>query len=208
MAHAEASLETVPQRTLERTLLRFLALVGPGLAIFLALVACARNVPRSELHGTVLDPPRPAAQFTLPATYGGTFSLASARGHLVVLYFGFTHCKDVCPQTLAHISEAIKKARFPSARSIFVTIDPERDTAVAEREFITRSAVRAIGVTGSREQLQPIWRAYGVAAQPQKDDIAHSDYIYLIDGDGDLREILHADVPIADLSHDMRFLSP
>ena len=191
-------------------LLRFLALTGRALIITFSLgfAACAHSAPpRSELHGTVLDPPRTAPQFTLPATHGGVFSLASAHGHLTVLYFGFTHCKDVCPQTLAHINAAIKKARLPNARSIFVTVDPERDTIAAEREFIARSAVRAIGVTGSRRTLEPIWKAYGVSAQPQKDDIAHSDYIYLIDGDGDLREILHADVPIADLAHDMRFLS-
>lgn len=181
--------------------------IALGVAFSLILAACASSVPRSELHGTVLDPPRKARQFVLPATHGTRFSLASARGHLVVLYFGFTHCKDVCPQTLAHINAAIAKTRLTGVRSIFVTIDPERDTIAAEREFIARSAVRAIGVTGTRKQLEPVWKAYGVSAQPQKDDIAHSDYIYLIDGDGDLREILHADVPIADLAHDMRFLA-
>jgi protein SCO1/2 len=177
------------------------------LAIGLALAGCARKAPRSELHGTVLDPPRPAAQFTLPATHGGTFNLESARGHLVVLYFGFTHCKDVCPQTLAHVNAAIKKAHLPTANCVFITVDPERDSIAVEREFIARSAVRAIGLTGSRRQLAPVWKAYGVSAQRQRDDIAHSDYIYLIDGDGDWREILDADIPIADLAHDMRFLS-
>ena len=194
---------------LKRTLLRFPAIAGRGLffAFALTLAACAHGAPRGGLHGTVLDPPRKAPQFALPATDGGTFSLAGSRGHLTALYFGFTHCKDVCPQTLVHIDAAINEARLPTARSVFITVDPERDTLAAERAFITHSAVRAIGVTGSRRELEPIWRAYGVSAQPQKDDIAHSDYIYLIDGDGDLREILHADVPIADLAHDMRFLS-
>ncbi|HEY8314471.1 MAG TPA: SCO family protein [Candidatus Baltobacteraceae bacterium] len=176
-------------------------------ALCSALVGCGHSIGRDAPHGTVLNPPRPAATFDLPATTGGTFDLAASKGHLVVLYFGFTHCADTCPQTLAHINAALKDARLTEARAVFVTIDPRRDTIAAERAFFAKAAVRAIGVTGTRAQLAPIWKAYGVSVQPQPTDIAHSDYIYAIDAAGRLREVLHADVPVVALAADLRALA-
>jgi protein SCO1/2 len=170
------------------------------------LAACAR-ASSPALHGTAYVPPRPAPEFALPSTVGRTFDLAKARGHLVVLYFGFTHCADVCPQTLAHVDAAIRAAQTPAVRLVFASIDPRRDSIAAERAFFARAAVRAIGVTGTAAQLAPVWKAYGVSIAPQLHDIAHSDYLYLIDPNGSLREVLHADVPIADLTADLRALA-
>ncbi len=169
--------------------------------------ACGHSSSAGGAHGTLLNPSPPAKTFDLPATTGGTFDLAASRGHIVVLYFGFTHCKDTCPLTLSHIDAAIRDARLPTIRAVFVTVDPERDTLGAERAFFARAAVRAIGVTGTRAQLAPLWKAYGVSALRQKNDIAHSDYVYLIDASGRLREVLHAETPVADLTSDMRALA-
>ncbi|MDQ2872865.1 MAG: SCO family protein [Candidatus Eremiobacteraeota bacterium] len=169
--------------------------------------ACAHSSSASGTHGTLLTPAPPAKTFALPATSGRRFDLAQSRGRLVVLYFGFTHCKDTCPLTLTHIDAAIRAAHVPSVRAVFVTVDPQRDTLASERSFFTRSDVRAIGVAGTRAQLAPIWKAYGVSAQRQKHDIAHSDYIYLVDAEGRFREVLHADVSIADLASDLRALA-
>lgn len=177
-----------------------------GLLSCALLAACARTV-SPALHGTVYNPPLPAPHFALASTSGKTFDLAAARGHIVVLYFGFTHCTDTCPQSLAHIDAAISAAHTPAVRVVFVTIDPLRDSIAAERTFLARSAVRATGVTGTSAQLAPIWKAYGVSIVPESHDIAHSDYIYLIGASGRLREVVHADVPIAGLAADLRTLA-
>src|SRR6185437_6559112 len=102
------------------------------LALLLVLSACAQQAP-ANLHGTQLVPPAPAANFTLTDQDGKTFALAQARGQGVALYFGFTHCKDICPQTLALLGKARTKAGIAPAqlRIVMITVDPKRDSPEA-----------------------------------------------------------------------------
>ena len=153
-----------------------------------------------------LDPPRPAPDFTLTDQNGGPFTLARTRGQAVALYFGFTHCKDTCPQTLALLGKARSNAglRPSQARIVMITIDPQRDSPQALREFFKRIGVQATGLTGSRASLEAVYKAYGVGVQPQKNDILHTDMIYIIDPSGRIRETLAPQSPLKDVAADLR----
>lgn len=175
------------------------------LAVLLVLAACAPQAPRN-LHGTQLAPPQPAANFTLTDQNGKAFSLAQTHGQAVALYFGFTHCKDVCPQTLALLGKAREKAHVPAAREriVMISVDPQRDTPAALRAFFRRIGVEATGLTGTRAQLRQVYRAYGIAVERQKHDIAHSDVIFLIDPNGRIVETLPPEAPLKDVAADLR----
>ncbi len=85
-----------------------------------------------------------------------------------------------------------------------VSVDPQRDSPRALQRFFQRIGVQAIGLTGSPIALAPVYRAYGVAVQPQRGDIAHSDYVYVLDGQGRMLEILEPATPLNAVAHDFR----
>ena len=175
------------------------------LALALVLSACAQHAPAS-LHGTQLEPPVPAANFSLTDQDGKTFALTQARGQGIALYFGFTHCKDICPQTLALLGKARTNAGLSPARLriVMVTVDPDRDSPQALRAFFRRVGVEATGLTGSAARLRAVYRAYGIGVQPQKNDIAHTDVIFLIDASGRIVETLPPQAALKDIAADMR----
>ncbi len=168
-----------------------------------ALAACASP---KALHGTAFSPPQPAHRFTLEAQDGSPYVLAESGHQPAALYFGFTHCKDICPQTLAKLGKARTRAglspqQFPI---VMVTIDPARDTRAAMKTFFAKTGVQGIGLMGSRAQLAPVYQAYGVAIKPEKDDIGHTDYVYLLDREGRLAELISPQMSIQDIADDMR----
>lgn len=172
----------------------------------LALLAgCAAHTP-AALHGMQLVPPQPAANFTLTDQSGKAFSLTQARGQAVALYFGFTHCKDVCPQTLALLGKAREKAHLTPAqvRIVMVTVDPRHDTPAALRAFFARIGVKATGLTGTPAQLKSVWHEYGIGVEPQKNDIAHTDAVFVIDPRGRIVETLVPQTPLEDVAGDLR----
>lgn len=153
-----------------------------------------------------ISPPQPAANFTLTDQGGKTFSLSQARGRAVALYFGFTHCADVCPQTLALLAKARADSHLtPSQVSIvMISVDPRRDSPAELRKFFRKVGVQAIGLTGTAAALAPVYRSYGVAIVPQKHDIAHTDAIFVIDPQGRIRETVPPEMPLKDVAADLR----
>ena len=180
-----------------------------AVAILLELLAgCANSA--AALHGTVLQPPKPAPTYVLVDQRGRRFDSRRLKGHPVALFFGFTHCKDVCPQTLALLGKAAVRSG-PAGRTlriVMISADPRGDSPASMRGFIARAGVRnAIGLTGSAAALRRVWRAYGVSVYRTPGDIVHSDLIYLIDRTGRLRELLHPDVGLSDLVADLHVLA-
>ncbi|MDH2910549.1 MAG: SCO family protein [Candidatus Eremiobacteraeota bacterium] len=177
-----------------------------ALASILAIAACARTAPK--LYGTLLQPIRSAPAITAIDQNGAPFALARERERVVALYFGFTRCKDICPQTLAKLGAARAKSGLISRVAIlFVSVDPARDTPAALRAFFARVGVRAIGVTGTLAQMRRIWKAYGVEVQATRNDVGHSDFVYFIGPRGNLRIVGGDDMSIAQLAADMRGLA-
>lgn len=147
-----------------------------------------------------------ARNFSLQDQYGIPYSLEQSRGQAVALYFGFTHCADVCPETLARLGKARAKAGL-SARDVriaMITVDPERDSGKALQGFFRKVGVEATGLRGTPAQLKAVYRAYGIAVKPEKNDIGHTDTIFLIDRGGRLRELLDPQTPLNDVAADLR----
>lgn len=143
-------------------------------------------------------PQRPAAgqfggAFTLEATTGGTFTEANLKGTPSLVFFGYTFCPDVCPTTLAE-SAAWREALGVSAdqlRTIFVTVDPERDTLESMTEYLNFFGDDNIGLVGTEEQTEVAKQAFGVFSQKVEDGdetdylVDHTASVFLIGSDGE-----------------------
>lgn len=154
---------------------------------------------------------RLGGDFTLTGGDNRPFRLTDQRGQVVLLAFGFTHCPDVCPLTLARF-RAVRAALGPDAartRMLLVTVDPTRDTPAVMGRYVRYFDPHLIGLSGAPSAIAAVARQYGVTALTRPDgQVAHSDYLYLIDARGRLRK-LHdqqagVDVLVADLRRLLR----
>lgn len=145
-----------------------------------------------DVRDTTYDPARPAPALRLTDQDGRPFDLASLRGTPVFVYFGYTHCPDVCPTTLADLRAGIAAAGVP-AKVVFVTIDPARDGAAAMKRYVDFYAAGFIGLTGTDAEIAAAAAAWGVGYHALEADsngsyaMSHSTDSYLVDGSGVLR---------------------
>jgi protein SCO1 len=167
-----------------------IGLAGLSVAVIMVL---ARN---TSLHGSLIDPAMPAPALYLPATDGQPFDLTQEHGQIVLVFFGYTSCTDICPATMAQLHQVLTQLGKQAAdvKVVFVTVDPQRDTADQVHQYLSTFDPAFVGLTGSMDQLTPVWKAYGVyrqiqpnAANPSDYSVDHSSYIYLIDQKGNLR---------------------
>jgi protein SCO1 len=138
---------------------------------------------------------------TAPAAIGGPFQLTDQAGQTVteksmqgrpsLIFFGFTHCPDVCPTTLFEISEVLRAMGQDADRvnAYYISVDPERDTQAAMKEYLSSFDPRLKGLTGDPEQLSKVMSEYRVYAKkvPLKDGdytMDHTALVYLMDRDG------------------------
>src|SRR4030067_2588401 len=128
-----------------------------GLSVVFTMLVSSRP---HEFQGSVIDPPVPARDFTLIDQSGKPFTLSQAHGTLVLLFFGYTHCPDVCPITLAdfgRIKEQIG-ATADKVRFVFITTDPDRDTPERIAAYLANFDPAIIGLTGDSATLEMVWR--------------------------------------------------
>ncbi len=117
----------------------------------------------SWLQAPVVDPPRPRPEFVLTDTSGKPFDFrAKTSGKLTLLYFGYTHCPDVCPINLAQVHEVLRSNALGDVQVVFVTVDPARDTPDRIRHWLDQIDPSFIGLTGTEQQIQAAERAAGV----------------------------------------------
>ncbi len=141
---------------------------------------------------TAYDPPRPAPALQLTDEDGRPFDLSSLYGRPVFVYFGYTHCPDVCPTTLADLRAGIKEAGV-AADVVFVTVDPDRDDAPAMKQYVDYYGAGYTGLTGTAKQIADAAADWGVTYRQLPSDsasgyaMAHSTDAYLVDGEGQLR---------------------
>lgn len=164
---------------------------------------------------TLIDDPRPAPDFALADGTNTPFQLSAQKGKVVVLFFGFTSCPDVCPTTLADLSDVKQKLGDDAANLevVMVSVDRERDTPERLRSYVTAFDPSFIGVTGSADQLDQTYRDYGVTAI-RRDlptsklgyTIDHSAYLYFIDKAGRWRAVAPNASAVDDVASDLRFL--
>lgn len=184
--------------------------------MYVFCIAVANNVvaESTALKSGVFEPPRMAPDFSLASSRDNTFTLSEQRGKLVVLGFGFSHCSNVCPMTLANLAQAAKNlgTLADQVQVVYVTVDPERDTPARLHEYLANFNPHFIGVTGSAEALATVRQAYGIIAQKEVHknggtyEVHHSSYIYLIDREGLLRALVPFGKSANDITHDIKLL--
>lgn len=136
--------------------------------------------------------------FTLESATG-PFSLKAQHGKVVLLYFGYTHCPDICPTTLAGFAQAfkaLKKDEMKRVEAVFISVDPERDSPKKLAAYTKYFSPHIIGVTGSPKQIAHVAKQYGAVYRKVKNKsgsgylISHSANTYVIAPNGTLNTIL------------------
>lgn len=184
----------------------------PVLGVVLVLLAGAaglRAVLVSQHHAPI------GRDYTLIDGYGKTRTQADFYGHFTLLYFGYTHCVDVCPLTLATVSAALDELGAQGGRvtPVFISVDPERDTPEVIQNYVQRFSPRIVGLTGSEAQLQPVMKAFHVSARHRSGDgagylVDHSSLLYLMDGQNHLAGMIPVDSSAHQIAADLKRLLP
>ena len=131
--------------------------------------------------------------FALVDQHGASFELQSLRGQAAMLFFGYTYCPDICPVTLSKMGRVYQLLGEdqPELTTLFVTVDPKRDTQEKLAEYLDYFAIDAIGLRGDKEEIDQVVRQYGAHYSLGEEQTAylvdHSTYTYLIDQQGKVR---------------------
>lgn len=168
-----------------------LAAVVSGTIILGNLQQAARQ--GAELPGAV----RLGGDFTLTRASGEPFSSDELKGHPYIIFFGFTHCPDICPTTLLEISKHLDSLGDAARdlKVVFVTVDPERDTPELMARYMSSFDPRIIGLTGTPEQIVDVAKLYRAFYEKVPDEsgsytMNHTASAFLFDGNGKLRSTL------------------
>jgi protein SCO1/2 len=171
----------------------------------------AAGVDNKPLGGAIVNPPIQVHDFALTNQVGAPMSLMSLRGRAVLLFFGYTHCPDVCPTTLADFTQVktFLGAQADRVAFVLVSVDSQRDTPVVLKEYLNRFDPGFIGLTGDEATLSRMAAEYGAYFNPSAEQqtgnghqpdheedtnsnnyfVQHTSPAYLIDPSGFLRVV-------------------
>jgi protein SCO1/2 len=164
---------------------------APLAAIALALVCFVLVIVRALVPAGALAP-----DFTLTDQNGAPYTLSAHRGHAIALFFGYAHCPDVCPTTLAALAGAKRKlgAGGEAIDVVLVTVDPKRDSPATLKRYVHLFDPSFTGLTGTDAQLAPVYAAYHIEHEVQSGKgsangyiVAHSTVVQFISPAGRLR---------------------
>jgi protein SCO1/2 len=142
----------------------------------------------------------PQRDFTLHDQDGHIFNLRDHRGQIVLLFFGYTTCPDVCPTTLSKLARvyALLGPMRTKVLTVFVTIDPQRDTPQKLKEYLQYFNINAIGLTGTKQEIDAVVDRYKATYEKVETNSSalgymfdHTDYLYLIDTQGKTSHLFH-----------------
>ena len=176
-------------------------LVAVALAGFAAFILTNPSErPRAALIG---------GSFALQDGAGKTVSDQTLRGRPFLVYFGYTHCPDVCPTELARISDILGKMGDKPIPALFITVDPQRDTPKVMQDYISSFNPAMVGLSGSPqavEATEKTFRVYAHKGQPQPDgdySMDHSSIVYLMDKNGAFVEAFNVERSPEDAAKDL-----
>jgi len=157
-------------------------------ALFFALLTLA-GCSKPGWHMTDISGAMPRLDFHMSAN-GKQVTAADFRGKVVALYFGYTHCPDVCPTTLANLTDMLGKVNSPDVRVLFVTVDPDRDSDTVMADYAKAFSPQVVGLRGTANQLAALARTYRTAytvKQGPPYEVMHSNAVFFFDKDGRAR---------------------
>jgi protein SCO1/2 len=188
----------------------FAAFTGGAVFLYLA-IGDGRAEP---VAATLLPAPRPLPAFSLVNQEGEPFSKDSLTGRASVLFFGFTHCPDICPATLQQLAIArqrlaAKGGSFPNI--ILVSVDPERDTPDVMAEYVGHFDAGITGVTGSVPDIEAFASALGIFFSKSGNgnenyNVDHSAAVLFINADAEWQAVFSAPHTVDDFVHDIPLL--
>jgi protein SCO1 len=190
-------------------LLAAIAVTAALAAITPALSLLARDPPL-HFHGRNVTPENWGAAFALTDPAGRRVSLADEKGKAVLLAFGYTHCPDACPTTLARLAEVrrLMGADAQRVQVLFVTVDPERDTGPMLGRYVTAFDPTFIGLRGSDDETDAVATAfhadYGIMNYRGEVLVEHTVETYLIDPAGHTRVVIPHTLSAREVADDVR----
>ncbi len=203
------------------TLIAVLAFIVFNLSMF--VVQAQQRQPAQLLSATVLSQPRTVSPFDLKDTKNQPFTNKNLTDHWTLLFFGFTRCAQVCPNTLTLLNNVytrLQQNKQPLPQVVFVSIDPDRDTLTRIGQFVAAFNPNFQGVTGSTTQVDKLMEEVGVMSMKvnkpdvkgkaaAKDDyeIEHSGTILLFDPAGKLYAVFTTPHDAASIAQDLQTIS-
>jgi len=161
---------------------------------------------RPTFRGAVINPPILAPDFGAVDDRDVPFRMSDMRGKIVLLYFGYTHCPDECPMTMAHLKYALETLgpRAQNIQVVMITTDPSHDTSQLLDDFLSRFNPDFLGITGSPDDLARIYQEYhAVVLDGGK---THSSFTYVIDPEGYVRLAFLPYMAPEDIANDLSIL--
>jgi protein SCO1/2 len=177
-----------------------------------ALIACSHH-DAAPWKLTDVSGHLPDLDFNLTDDTGKPVTGQSFAGKTTLVYFGYTHCPDVCPETMARLMQVVQKLGpdASNTRIAFITVDPARDTSAALHDYVGAfDAEHAIGLTGTDGAIEGLAKRYRVAYQMEKRDpsgaydVTHSSAVYIFDTHGHARLLATENDSIENITSDVR----
>lgn len=191
-------------------------LIGISLVALVAFAALILILTQEyQFEGAVIDPAQPAPPLDLVDSKGQEFDLKKYQGDVVLIFFGYTSCPDVCPTTLSEMKrvEAALGEAAEDVQVVFVTVDPERDTTDKLNSYVSLFDPSFIGLTGSLEALETAWKDYGVFREIDTESetaagylVNHSSRLYLVNPDGELSVTYSYGTLPEDIAKDVKYI--
>jgi protein SCO1 len=172
--------------------------------VLLGFAAFILTSPSERPHAALIGGP-----FALQNGDGKTVSDQTLRGRPFLVYFGYTHCPDVCPTELAKISDILGKMRDKSIPVLFITVDPERDTPKIMQDYVSSFNPAIVGLSGDAQAVEAAEKAFRVFArkgEKQADgdySMDHSSVVYLMDKNGAFVQAFNVERPPEEAAKDL-----
>ncbi len=190
-----------------------IAAIVLAIALSAGIFVASRLQSPAELRAAmVLPAPTPLPDFTLQDPSGSAVTRDTFRGHWNLLFFGFTHCPDICPSTLQVLSaarrEMVASGHRPLPRIVLVSVDPERDTPELMGSYVDYFGDDNLGVTGSLEETRRLASALGIYFEKQAADdgnysVDHSAAVLVVNPDAEFQALFGGSHRVENYVHDL-----